>query len=156
MPKFPELSVEKIWPFIKDDSELSKYFPKYKAKQMLNRDYLWTVLSTIRPDQVSNLRKEALEKRSVQNDKEIGETIKISNKWMESLNNTIDIPSKIMNLKSLATKGKAFHFLKLKHKDYKERKQAKKYLANTKQLVEKFKSNKRTEEEVKDENYMKE
>ena len=156
MPKFPELSVEKIWPFIKDDPELSKYFPKYKAKQMPNRDYLWTVLSTIRPDQVSNLRKEALEKRSVQNDKEIGETIKISNKWMKSLNNTIDIPSKIMNLKSLATKGKAFHFLKLKHKDYKERKQAKKYIANTKQLVEKFKSNKRTEEEAKDENYMKE
>ena len=66
MPKFPELSVEKIWSFIKDDPELPKYFLKYKAKQMPNRDYLWTVLNTIRPDQVSNLHKEALEKRSVQ------------------------------------------------------------------------------------------
>ena len=69
MSKFPELSIEKIRPIIKDDPELSKYFPKYKAKQMPNKDYLWTVLSTIRPDQVNNLSKEALEKISAQNDK---------------------------------------------------------------------------------------
>ena len=110
-------------------------FQNIKQNRCQKRDYLWTVLSTIRPDQVSNLHKEALEKRSIQNDKEIGETIKISNKWMESLNNTIDIPSKIMNLKSLATKGKAFHFLKLKHKDYKERKQASKEIYSKYQAI---------------------
>ena len=77
MPMFPELSVEKIWPFVKDDSELSKYFQKYKAKQLPNRDYLWTVLNTLRSDQVNNLLREALDKRSIYNDREIGETIKI-------------------------------------------------------------------------------
>ena len=77
MPMFPELSFEKIWPFVKDDSELSKYFQKYKAKQLPNRDYLWTVLNTLKSEQVNNLLREALDKRSIYNDREIGETIKI-------------------------------------------------------------------------------
>ena len=97
MPMFPELSVEKIWPFVKDDPELSKYFPKYKAKQLPNRDYLWTVLTTLRSEQVNNLLREALDKRSIYNDREIGETIKISNKWMNLLENTIDMKSKSFN-----------------------------------------------------------
>ena len=68
MPRFLELSVEKIWPFIKDDPELSKYLPKYKAKQLSNRDYLWTVLTTLRSEQVNNLLRETWDKRSIYND----------------------------------------------------------------------------------------
>ena len=49
MPFYPELSVEKVWPIIKKDSELIKYFPKYSLKYSPNRDYLYTVLSSIRP-----------------------------------------------------------------------------------------------------------
>ena len=61
MPFYPELSVEKVWPIIKKDSELIKYFPKYSLKHFPNRDYLYTVLSSIRPVEIKTLVKTILE-----------------------------------------------------------------------------------------------
>ena len=85
MPFYPELSIEKVWPIIKKDSELIKYFPKYSLKHLPNRDYLYTVLSSIHPVEPKALLQDALRNRSIHKDKISDEFIKVPKEWMDEL-----------------------------------------------------------------------
>jgi hypothetical protein len=64
-PKYKELSVYKLWPFIKEVDELMLYFPDYEEDEFPERDFLYTVISTLQPDVTKKLIQEAREKRSV-------------------------------------------------------------------------------------------
>ena len=45
--RYKELSVSKLWPYVKEISEMIQYFPKIKEKEPPERDYMWVIISTI-------------------------------------------------------------------------------------------------------------
>ena len=85
MPFYPELSVDKIWPIVKSDVDLIKYFQKHPP----SRDYLYTILSSVRPAETKELLQNALRNRSVYKDRIDDEFIKVSKNgwksWLMSL-----------------------------------------------------------------------
>ena len=95
IPSYSELSAKKIWPLIQKDEELIKYFPKYKPQQIPNKDYLFTILCSLRPVEANQLLCTAMKNRSIYEDRLEGDYIKISNKWQEEIKNVVDLPSKI-------------------------------------------------------------
>ena len=94
MLSYSELNAKEIWPLVQKDEELLKYFPKYKPKQLPNKDDLFTVLCTSRPEETNQLLYQAMKNRSIYNDRLEGEYIKVSNKWFEQIQNVVDLPSK--------------------------------------------------------------
>ena len=93
MPFYPELSVDKVWAIVIGDVDLIKYFPKYSQKHLPNRDYLYAILSSGRPAETNELLQNALRNRSVYKDRIDDEFIKVSEEWMEELDDVIEIPS---------------------------------------------------------------
>ena len=76
------------------DEELVKYFPKYKLKQLPNKEYLFTVLSSLRGEELSELLYKSMKKISIYEDRLNDEYVKVSNNWIEQFQNVVDLPSK--------------------------------------------------------------
>ena len=56
IPRFDECSVKSVWPIVQKDPELMLYFPtRMPNGKNPERQYLFAVLNTLRPDYVRNL-----------------------------------------------------------------------------------------------------
>ena len=55
VPRYQELSVEQIWPMIKDFDDIAIYFPDYTEKHKPDRDYMYSILSTLRYDELKKV-----------------------------------------------------------------------------------------------------
>ena len=56
VPKYDEVSVKNIYPMIKGDPELFKYFPNDIPKgRQRDREYMFNVLNTKRPEYVKKI-----------------------------------------------------------------------------------------------------
>lgn len=64
-PKYKELGVKALWSYVKVVEELCKYFPSYSEDEVPERDYLWTVISSIMPRETKTLIQSTREERSV-------------------------------------------------------------------------------------------
>ena len=62
-PKYRELSVTKLWPYIKELPELNQYFPTLKEDELPERDYMWTIISTVNLEVTSKFIKDARKDR---------------------------------------------------------------------------------------------
>ena len=88
VPLFDELSVIKIWPMTKEDTQFMKYFPQKLPKgRVPDREYFFNILNTLYPLYVQEIIRHANDQRnSVANDAQARETIEVSDKWWEALN----------------------------------------------------------------------
>ena len=43
IPKYEELSVQKIWPLVKEAQDLFEYFPNYTNKQITDRHFMFSI-----------------------------------------------------------------------------------------------------------------
>ena len=78
VPKYPELSVNKVWKQVKQDPALMEFFPDYQPNQLLERDYLFAIISTKLPRALRELIKESRASRSAaQNEDDDEEIIEI-------------------------------------------------------------------------------
>ena len=57
VPRFHELNVKDIWELVKEVDELLQYFPDYPDGQLPERDFLFTILSTVRPEGLKQIIK---------------------------------------------------------------------------------------------------
>ena len=56
VPKYDELSVQRIFPMIQNDPLVMKYFPdEYQKNRYPDRTYTFNVLNTIRPEFVQKM-----------------------------------------------------------------------------------------------------
>ena len=80
VPKYDELSVKQVWPMIKADPDLMKFFPDKLPKGKLpDREYTFNVLSTLREDYVKKIINHAHKLRNATADQDRqGEFIKVS------------------------------------------------------------------------------
>ena len=83
VPKYDELSIKNIFPMIEKDEEIMRYFPSKLPKGRIpDREYLFNILNTLRPDYVSKIIKHAHEQRNSTSDKEKeAEYIRVSESW---------------------------------------------------------------------------
>ena len=69
VPKFDELSVKNIYPKIKDDLKVHKYFPdRYPEGRVPDRTYTFNVYNTIYPEYVQDMIKHAQKQRNAVTD----------------------------------------------------------------------------------------
>ena len=77
VPQYSELSVRKLYPYIKDTQDLNIFFPDYDNSELPERKFMISVLCTIRPDEIAQLVKDSRKKRSVIENDDNTELIKI-------------------------------------------------------------------------------
>lgn len=58
-PKYKEVSLKVLWPLVKEIDELSVYFLDLGDDELPDREYLWTVISTLRPNATAKLVEDA-------------------------------------------------------------------------------------------------
>ena len=88
VPVYDELAVQKIWPLIKEDREMMKFFPNKLPKGRLpDREYFWNIVNTLNEPYVTQLLKHANELRN--DAKKTGEAdrvIEVTDEWWDKLN----------------------------------------------------------------------
>ena len=87
-PLYDELSVINLWPMMKDDENLKRFFPSKMAKgRVPDREYFFNVLNTFHHNYVEQIIRHANEQRnSVSNDAIAKEAIEVSDDWWQALN----------------------------------------------------------------------
>ena len=87
VPKYKELPAKVIWSRIKENEVLKQYFPNLTPNQLPNRDYMWNVLSSVKPWATQALIEHALKNRSVENEEEKEDLIEMAPEYVEKLMN---------------------------------------------------------------------
>ena len=62
-PRYKELSVAKLWLYVKEIPEMIQYFPEMKEKELSERDCMWVIISTINPEATTKIVKDARKNR---------------------------------------------------------------------------------------------
>ena len=65
VPRYEELKVEQVWPLIKEIDDLMLYFPDYGDKQYPDRKFMYSILGTIRFEQLKTMVEGARTNRSI-------------------------------------------------------------------------------------------
>ena len=84
IPRFKELSVENIWPFIKGADDLYEYFPDYNQNQLPDRSFMYTILATFRYEQLKTMVENSRKNRALENQNEGDELVYVDKEiWKE-------------------------------------------------------------------------
>ena len=88
VPLFDELSVVNIWPMMKENKQIMKYFPNKLPKgRVPDREYFFNILNTFQPLYVDQIIQHAnAQRNSVSSEAQAKETIEVSDKWWNALN----------------------------------------------------------------------
>ena len=88
VPLFDELSVVNIWPMMKENKQIMKYFPNKLPKgRVPDREYFFNILNTFQPLYVDQIIQHAnAQRNSVASEAQAKETIEVSDKWWNALN----------------------------------------------------------------------
>jgi len=81
VPRYQELSAKVLWPAVRADPALARYFPDYSRKKLPNQQYLWTVLNTVDPHSISRLAAELTFKKKEQRTKQ-GRAVGVSSRFI--------------------------------------------------------------------------
>ena len=85
VPRYKELGVKPVWEIIKEVPELLSYFPDFQANEMQDRTFMWSVVSTLRPDVCKELLEKARKVRSLDFEENNDELIEIHPDFMDKL-----------------------------------------------------------------------
>ena len=85
IPQYKELSVKSVWPLVKDVADLMKYFPDYKESQYPWRTHMFSILSTLRHEDVMNMILNARKNRSLDNQEDDDELVFINKRLYEEI-----------------------------------------------------------------------
>ena len=94
IPKYPELAVKNVWPLIKTNEVLFAYFPDLKESQFPEKEYMYGVLSTIKPDAVRELVAEGMKSRWPVAQDDHGDLVEVSGDLKHAITNLFSIKSK--------------------------------------------------------------
>ena len=83
VPRFKELKAENIWNLIKEAEELKVYFPDLDVHQLPNREYMYSILSTLRNYKVKSMILNVRKNRSIDSKEKENDLVFISNEIYE-------------------------------------------------------------------------
>ena len=85
MQRYKELTVAIICYIIKISDELIIYFSNFKSEEILEHDYLISVISTTNPETTKTIIAEAREKRSISQSEDNGNLVKVTQESIKEL-----------------------------------------------------------------------
>ena len=94
IPAYPELEPKNVWPLINQNEDLMEYFPDLKPSQLPEKEFLYGIMCTLRPDGVRQLVAAGVKNRSPESPEDHGELIEI----------TVELKDAIMNLFAMKSK----------------------------------------------------
>ena len=84
IPKYSELKVADVWNYVKDIPDIAVFFPDYTKSELPERDYLFNILYTIKPEAIESLVKDARMNRGVTEEQNQDEMVEIDpDIWQE-------------------------------------------------------------------------
>ena len=95
VPKYGELSLSKMWAQVKADPELMIYFPDYLESQLPDRDYMFSIISTVYPKTLKEIISKARENRAIVNEADDDELIEIDPNIKSLIVNVLEHKSNI-------------------------------------------------------------
>ena len=138
VPKYPELGVNKIWNYVRELPELMQYFPDYDGKSLPERQYMWDILYTLKPDIVADLIKEARRNRGLEKNDDHDQMIEIAPDFWDEISTLVNVKGRILitlSYWSIDSRGRAPYLLKKITKPRKKRENPKHYMTNYSGLV---------------------
>ena len=132
VPWYKELWIKKLYPKLKEDEKILKYLPDYGESELLDREFFFSIVSTLYPNEMQFLIKKIRADRSVEVENDKDEMIEVSQDMKIELDNLLVHPSKFIfdNFCNIATPGKGVFLLKAKAKPHKKRTMPKEYYAD--------------------------
>ena len=149
IPKYGELSVQKIWPLVKEAQDLFEYFPNYTNKQIPNCHFMFSILWTLRFSTIKGIVSDARRSRSLHENDNKDQFVYIERKLLKEISDVFAQKSKFDTIKFKATKGKTPYILKKSSKLIRKYKPRKKYLIDNSKFAER-----EEEKEKNDEDHM--
>ena len=98
VPNFPELSVGKMYPALKDDELIKQYLPDYPDGYLPNQEFFHGLMSTLNPKEFFNLIIEAYKSRSVLQNRKDEELIEVCKEMQKELKEVIVMHSNLLKL----------------------------------------------------------
>ena len=83
------LSVEQVWSLVIENQDLIDYFPYYKPSQQSEKEFMYSVLSILKPDEVSTLVASNLRHRAHALQDVKADSIEVTKKIQQSNNTAI-------------------------------------------------------------------
>ena len=154
IPNYPELGVKHVWPLVKENNNLLDYFPDYTQSQQPEKEFMYAVLSTLKPDEVRALVASSVMHRAPISQDDKADLIEVTHELKDSISELYSMKSKWMWRQTIiiciATKGRANYLLKKSSILSAPRKSSKKYEADLSQIVN-YRANSSQNEEAKEE-----
>ena len=69
IPRYNELKFINIWPLVKEVEELMSYFQDYEQKQLPDRRFMFSILGTLRPDELKVMVEGVRKSRALKEEK---------------------------------------------------------------------------------------
>ena len=85
VPRFKELATKKVWEAFREHEYVSQYFPDYTNKQVPDRVFMWTILSSVAEKYAINIVHNARYSRSLVNEDEESNLIEITKEIYDQL-----------------------------------------------------------------------
>ena len=104
IPSYPELSVKRVWPQVKQNQTLLAYFPDLKPSQLPEKEFLYGVLCTLMPNSVRKLVADGIKKRAPVFKDDTDNLVEITKELKELLCNLYSMKSKRLILLTLYLK----------------------------------------------------
>ena len=132
IPRYKELSTKRVWSFVKEISELLKYFPELSDDELPDRSYMWTVLSTLKMEEWKKLVEEARKARGQNLEESKESLIEVHPEILEKLLQAPLLPKGIDKSTTVSNfiiigRGRVGYLLKKSRPAKSERKSAKEY-----------------------------
>ena len=158
IPDYPELAVKHVWPLVKGNQDLIKYFPDYKPSQLPEKEFIYAVLSTLKPNAVRELIASCIVKRAPTSQDGKAGLIEMTSELKESIMNLYSMKSKKMLyidfIFCFATKGRTSYLLNKGSILSAPRKNPKKYNVDQSQIMNFRSIENQNEEENRGEDVM--
>ena len=124
MPYHKELGVNKLYPKLKGDEKIWKYLPFYWESELPDREFFFSIVSTLYPNETQFLIKTARANRSIKVETDKDEMIEVNKDMLTGLENLLVHPSKFIfnKLWYIATPGRGVFLLKAKVQQHKKKK----------------------------------
>ena len=95
VPFYEELSASNMWEFIKEVPDLIKYFPDFPEHVVPDRTDLFTILSTLKGDELKKLIKNAHNNRAIGNEDDNDKLIEVRNDIKDEIFSILNKKSKV-------------------------------------------------------------
>ena len=94
VPRYEELKVEQVWPLVKEIDDLMLYFPDYGDKQYPDRKFMYSILGTLRFEQLKTMVEGARTNRSITEEENDDNFVHIEANLYKEISNVLTQKSK--------------------------------------------------------------